>query len=200
MRLVSQNGWSIVPKHNSFLYHKIDGEGKEIGYFRYSFDNISEIDEDIYSEGKFGIGYKNILKHFEDNAVVPSSIKLEDGSTIVTEYKDSYIHKFDKIGNLVWVNDSMGEYNNIYGLAYQKGYLWCLYPNSNVIKKFSLDTFEEVTSIGGIIDGIFNLPENAVVYNDKLYVCDMGNHRICTIDLNTNKVKEYLKFNSLDNS
>lgn len=136
MRLVFQNGWSIVPKDNSFLYHEMDEKGKEIGYFRYSFDNISEIDKDIYSEDKFGIGYKNILKHFEDDAVVPSSIKLEDGSTIVTEYKDSYIHKFDKIGNLVWVNDSIGQYNNIYGLAYQKGYLWCLYPASNVIKNF----------------------------------------------------------------
>jgi hypothetical protein len=38
------------------------------------------------------------------------------------------------------------------------------------------------------------LPEDAIVYDDKLYVCDMGNRRICIVDLNTNEVKEYLKF------
>ena len=52
MRLVSKDGWSIVPQDNSFLY-------------------------------------------YEDDVVIPSSIRLEYGSIIVTEYENSNIHKFD---------------------------------------------------------------------------------------------------------
>lgn len=196
MRLISKNGWSIVPKGNSFLYYEMGDRGEEIGYFRYSFDNISEIDKDTYSEGKYGLGYRNILKYFEGDAVAPSSIRLEEGAIIVKEFKDSYIYKFDEKGELLWINASMGEYNSIYGLAYQEESLWCVYPTSNEIKKFSLNTFKEEISIGEpVIDGIFSFPEFAIAYGNKLYVCDMGNYRICIIDLNTNEVKEYLKFN-----
>ena len=195
MRLISVDGWAIVPQDNSFLYYEMNYQGDEIGYFRYTFDNIVKIDKDTYSEGKYGKGYKSILGYFEDDAVIPSSIKMEDGSIIVTEYKNSAIHKFDGNGNLVWVSDSMCKYDIIYGLAYQRDFLWCVYPSSNMIKKFSLNTFKEEITIGEIVNGPLNYPESAIVYGDRLYVCDMQNYRICIIDLNTNELSEYLKFN-----
>ena len=195
MKLVSKYGWSIVPKDNSFLYYEMNYKGDEIGYFRYTFDNIVQIDKDNYAEWKYGIGYKSILEYFADDAVVTSSIKLEDGSNIVTEYKDSNIHKFNGTGNLVWVNESMSEYGSIYSLAYQKDFLWCVYPTLNMMKKFSLNTFKEEIVIGELVNGPFNYPEFAITYGDRLYVCDMGNCRICIIDLNTYEVSEYLKFN-----
>ena len=64
-----------------------------------------------------------------------------------------------------------------------------------MIKKFSLNTFKEEISIGQLEKGPFELPEFTIVYEDKLYVCDMGNYRICIIDLKTNEVREYLRFN-----
>ncbi|GAA0716417.1 hypothetical protein GCM10008905_00830 [Clostridium malenominatum] len=195
MKLISKYGWSIVPEDNSFLYYDMNNGGEQIGYFKCLFDNIVNIDEDTYSRCKYGVGYKNILKYFKNDVVGPSSVKLEDGSIIVTEYIDSYIHKFDRNGNLVWINESTGDYNNIYSIAYQKDFLWCVYPTVNMIKKFSLNTFREEKSIGEIINGPFNFPEFAIAYGDSLYVCDMGNCRICIIDLNTNEVTEYLKFN-----
>jgi len=195
MKLVSKDGWAIVPQDNSFLYYEMNSKGDEIGYFRYSFDNIVEIDKDTYSEGKYGIGYKSVVEYFEDDAVIPSSIRLEYGSIIVTEYKNSSIHKFDGNGNLIWVNESMGEYDSIYSLAYPKDFFWCVYPTSNMIKKFSLNTFKEEISIGELVNGTFNYPEFAIAYGDRLYVCDMQNYRICIIDLNTNELSEYLKFN-----
>ena len=64
MKLVSKYGWSIVPKDNSFLYYEMNYKGDEIGYFRYTFDNIVQIDKDNYAEWKYGIGYKSILEYF----------------------------------------------------------------------------------------------------------------------------------------
>lgn len=46
MRLVSKNGWSIVPQNDSFLFYEMNDSGKEIGYFRYSFINDSVIEID----------------------------------------------------------------------------------------------------------------------------------------------------------
>lgn len=195
MELVSKKGWSIVNKDDSFLYYEMTDRGEDIGYFSYSFGNIKKINKDTYSKEKFGIGYKNILKYFDNNVALRSYATMEDGSIVVTEFKDSYIYKFDKNGNLIWVNDSMGKYDSIYSIAYHKDFLWCVYPVSSMIKKFSLNNFEEEISIGERTNGIFNYPESAIVYNGKLYVCDMGNYRICTVDLATNKVEEYLKFN-----
>ncbi|MFT8349138.1 hypothetical protein [Clostridium saccharoperbutylacetonicum] len=121
MKLISKYGWSIVPQGNSFLYYEMNSKGEEIGYFRYSFENsIVKIDKDTYSKCKYGNGYKNILKYFENDAVVPSSIMCGDGTVIVTEFKDSYIHMFDRNDNLIWINESMGSYNNIYSLAYER--------------------------------------------------------------------------------
>lgn len=195
MRLISKHGWSIVPEDNSFSYYEMGDKGAEIGYFRYSFNNIIAIDKDTYSKSKYGKGYKNVLSYFNDNPVSPSSISLEDDSFIVTEFMNSYIHKFDENGNLIWINKSMGKHDNIYGLAYEKGFLWCAYPTSNMIKKFSLNTFNEEISIGELVNSPFSYPEFAIAYGNSLYVCDMGNHRICLVDFNTNEVKEYLKFN-----
>lgn len=134
------------------------------------------------------------MKYFQDDSVSPTLVKLEDGSIIVTEFKDSYIHRFDKNGKLMWI-DSVGENGNIYSLAYQNNYLWCVYPNSNELKKFSLDSFREEHQSGSLTNGIFNYPEFAIVYGEMLYVCDMGNCRICDIDLDSYEVSEYLKFN-----
>lgn len=196
MKLISIDGWSIVPEVNGFLYYEMNDRGDEIGYFRYSFDNIIvEIDKNTYCEGKYGIAYKKILNYFEDDELSPSTTSVDGGSIIVTEFKDSHIHKFDGSGNLVWIDVSMGQYNNIYSLAYQKDFLWCVYPTSNMIKKFSLNSFKEELSIDEFLDETFNFPEFAIAYGDRLYVCDMGNCRICIIDLNTNEVSEYLKFN-----
>lgn len=195
MKLVSKKGWSIVPKRDSFLYYEMTDKGEDIGYFSYSFSSITRISKNSYCKEKFGIGYQNILRYFDNKAALQSYTTTEDGSIIATEFKDSYIHKFDKDGNLLWINDSMGEYDSIYSVAYQKDFLWCVYPVSSTIKKFSLNTFEEVLSIGERENGIFSYPESAIVYDDKVYVCDMGNYRICTVDLHTNEIKEYLKFN-----
>lgn len=194
MKLISQKGWSIVPKDNSFLYYEMNDRGEDIGYFRYSLGRVIEINKDTYSREKFGLGYKNILKFFDNIPTLPSYVIMEDNSIITAEFKDSYIYKFDKNGNLLWINNSMGEYDSIYSIAYNNGFLWCVYPVSNIIKKFSLNTFQEVLSIGERQNGIFSYPEFAIVYDDILYVCEMGNYRICTVDLAQNEVKEYLKF------
>ncbi len=85
-------------------------------------------------------------------------------------------------------------FDTVYGFAVYEDLIWVAYPTRNTIKCYNLKTYKELYSIGDIGGTLFNLPESIYFYDELLYVCDMGNQRICTIDPKSKVIGSYKVF------
>lgn len=166
-------------------------------YYRYNKLRIESITKEEYSIYEYGINYIDIIKYF-GNRPTQRSIG-NDGSLYLCFFRESKIYKFGKNGSLIRIYKTMGCYDTIYDIVVENNSIWCAYPTSHTIKRFSLETeeLEVVVSEGSIGDDngtIFCYPESIVKYKNNLYVADMGNKRVCKINLDSYEVQEYLKF------
>lgn len=197
MKLISKNViHSFV--QGDYLYF-IEEVKNSIKYYRYGKDTIEDILESEYYSKFYGTNYKKIIYYFGNSPTQRSF--GEDGSLYVCFFQESKIYKFDNHGSLNRVYESMGCYDTIYDILIEGNSIWCAYPTSHTIKRFFLETEElEVVVSEGTIGGdrgtIFCYPETITRFQNDIYVADMGNKRICKVDLSSYKTKEYLKFES----
>ena len=192
MQLIDRGGCNIMLDGDSILFYRQE----EKKYIRYSLFAMDDIDEGYYLQVKFGKAYKKVSSRFGDKKIKDAnSAILPDGSVLVSFYQDSVIHKYDLQGELLWKNEDAGKWDTIYDIAVEDNFVWCAYPTSNTIKRFSLDTFREDVSLGGWEEKIFNYPETINVYSDSLFVCDMGSKRIIKVKLSSHKIEEHMHFN-----
>jgi hypothetical protein len=127
-------------------------------------------------------------------------IKLNNGEYISCLFQDSQIYLHDKNGNII-KEYNIGHFNTgfdqIYSIALDKNNnLWVVEPSDHYVGEFSLDTEKELFRVGGNFEKpeIFNYPEQARSFEDFMYIADMGNKRICKININTKEITEYLSF------
>jgi len=92
----------------------------------------------------------------------------------------------------------MGQVDTVYDIAVYGNSIWCAYPASHSVKRFSLeDGSLEVSISDGEIGmdrgSLFCYPESLTLLENMLYVSDMGNERVCRINLDTLEVETYLE-------
>jgi len=92
----------------------------------------------------------------------------------------------------------MEQVDAVYDIAVYGDSIWCAYPTSHTVKRFSLEdgSLEVSVSDGGIgMDrgSLFCYPESLTLLENMLYVSDMGNERVCRINLDTLEVETYLE-------
>lgn len=168
-------------------------------FFKHDLKKVKKIHQDTYLNCRFGPAYKKIAAHYGlDCCIDLSAAKCKDGSIITNYYQDSFVYSFDNKGNILWKKEDMF-FDTIYSLAVKEYSLWCAYPTNHTIICYSLETFQEVKSIGGgePLGGqaeMFNLPEDIFINGNTMYVSDMGNHRVCQIDLTTDNIQTYHTF------
>jgi len=175
---------------------KVEFDTKYYKYNKLRIESITKTDYFIY---RYGIYYNNVIEHFGNNTTARSL--GNDGSLYLCYFVESKIYKFDKKGLLIRIYETMGCYDTIYDIVVENNSIWCAYPTSHTIKRFSLETeeLEVVVSEGSIGDyngTIFCYPETIIQYGNNLYVADMGNKRVCKVNLDNYEVEEYLKFDS----
>ena len=170
-------------------------------FFEYDFNTKNEIDPEEYFKLRFGSAYRAVLKHYglSTSLSLLSGI-LEDGSVITHFFQNSWFYKFNNEGKMVWKTEKIGNFDTVYAIAIERNSIWCAFPTNHTIKRYSLETFEEEVSIGdeepwSFKAEVFDHPEDVYINRDTLYVSDMGNKRVCKVDLKTYEVTEYLKFN-----
>lgn len=195
MKLVSKSVINSFTDEEYLYFHTKDNI--HTGYYRYNKSRIDNITKEEYSIYQYGINYNDIINHF-GNRPIQRSIG-NDGSLYLCFFQESKIYKFNKNGSLIRIYEAMGCYDTIYDIVVENNSIWCAYPTSHTIKRFSLETeeLEVVVSEGSCGDDngtIFCYPESIVKYKNNLYVADMGNKRVCKINLDSYEVEEYLKF------
>ncbi|AZB42036.1 hypothetical protein CEF21_06870 [Bacillus sp. FJAT-42376] len=166
-------------------------------FFVHDFSVQKQISEDEYWTACYGTAYPKILQQFGVGKALDASwAKLDDGSVLIHYYQDDDIYRFNKNGEIMMKTD-LG-FDTIYSLAIQGGSFWCAYPTNHTIKRYSLETFAEEASIGdqepwSFKAEIFDHPEHVFVKGNHLFVSDMGNRRVCRVDLSSFEVEDYLK-------
>ena len=188
MHLISLEGWCIA-FDSDFIYYIGNSNPKDDTYFKTDLQTTQKISGGEYLKVKCGI---------EKVGLVPFAeyIKFGNGEFLYSLFSDGIIYKYDRLAKRINEYPDIGS-DTIYSITLDKNSkLWIACPTSNYIGQFSLETQEEIFKIGGYYGDmdVFNLQEEVRYFDNFIYVSDMGNKRICQIDIHTKEANEYLKF------
>lgn len=185
----------VLFSERRYLYFATSDSRDSMKYMKYRVV-IEAITHDEFYKAYYGEHYERIMVYFQEWS--SSRSISQDGSIYVCYYQDSIIYKFDSEGSLVRKYEEMGQVNTIYDIVVYGDSIWCAYPTSHTVKKFSLGDGSLEASISegdiGMDSGtIFSYPESLTLQGNILYVSDTGNRRVCRVDLDTLVVDTHLK-------
>ncbi len=193
MKLISKKGFDFFCSDNFVFFIDRDENDKD-KFFKTDLDKLSEISIEEYTNIKFGKSWRSL------DSAYTECIHLDNGEYLTCIFDESIIFHHDIDGNKI-KKYNIGQFNNgfdnIYGITLDRnGKLWIVQPTSHYIGQFSLDTEEELFRIGGDFENpdTFDHPEQVRAFGDFVFVCDMGNNRICQINIDTKELTEYKKF------
>ena len=180
---------------NKDLYYSVSDDYGNREYRKYRGE-IEEITEEEYFKAFYGELYEPMVARFKDRST--SRCWDQEGSLYVCYYQESVIYKFDRSGSLMRTYEEMGQVDTVYDIAVYGDSIWCAYPTSHTVKRFSLeDGSLEVSISDGEIGmdrgSLFCYPESLTLLGNMLYVSDMGNEKVCRINLDTLEVETYLE-------
>lgn len=194
MKLISDGAFSVFCTDDLVYFIKRKPENHHDEFYKTDLNELEKIDLEEYAHIKFGNAWKTIHSPYTE------CIKLKNGQFITCHFEASIIYLHDQSGKKI--NEfNIGRFDNgfdtIYSIALDKdNALWIAQPTSHYVGQFSLETNEELFRIGGDFENpeTFDHPEEVRIYDEFAYICDMGNSRICRINIQNKELEEYLKF------
>jgi len=192
MRKLVGFGAGLVAVGPDLLFVESRRQGYQ--YWRYSLptDSLSAATQDKYFAAKFGLLADAVRVVFGENPWVEGA-RLDDGSLLAVFYQDSRVHKFNARGEVEWTWDN--PYGDaIYSISCDGSRFWCAYPSGQCIRAFSLESREELATLGGEDQEVFSYPEQVVAQDGVLFVVEMGNRRIRIVDAETLAMTTYRTF------
>jgi len=193
MKLISKKGFDFVCKEDYIFFIERD-ENHEDKFFKTDLNKLFEISKDEYTTIKFGKTWSTL------ESVYTECVQLANGEYLTCIFHDSTIIHHDIHGNKIQ-NYNIGHFDTGFDITYsidldKNGNLWIAQPTSHFVGLFSLEAEEELFSIGGDHENpqVFNHPEQVRVFGNYVFVSDMGNKRICKINVDTKELAEYKIF------
>lgn len=194
MKLISDGAFSIYCTEDLIFFIRRNPENHHDEFYKTDLTSLIRIELEEYAINKFGNSWKTI------HSVYTNCIKLSDGQFITCHFEASIIYLHDQNGKKI-KEFNIGRLDNgfdtIYSIALDNNKrLWLTQPTSHYVGQFSLETEEELFSIGGDLEIAepFDHPEEVIIYDGFVYICDMGNNRICRMDIANKEIMEYMKF------
>lgn len=200
MQLIASDPMAVFESNGKVYFCTIGKQDAVDCYFCFDGTHISVIDLQVFNMERYGKHFDKIIKLYQEWDCWAYG---KDGSVFVCSYRkvpfDSKVYQFDKNGVLSSQYDEMGKIDSIYDIQVEGTSIWCVYPTSHTIKRFSLVNGREEITISegnpGLDRGsIFCFPESISIQENIMYVSDMGNKRICAVDLDTYVTSTYREF------
>ena len=194
MKLISDGAFSVYCTDNLIYFIRKNPENHHDEFYKSDLNGLEMIEVEEYTHAKFGNAWKTVHSAYTE------CIKLKDGQFITCHFQASIIYLHDQSGKKI-KEFNIGRLDNGFDTTYSialdnENRLWLTQPTSHYVGQFSLETEKELFSIGGDFEKpeSFDHPEEVRIYGDFAYICDMGNKRICRININNYEFEEYLKF------
>ncbi len=121
---------------NKDLYYSVSDDYGNSEYRKYRGE-IEEITEEEYFKAFYRELYEPMVARFGDRST--SRCWDQDGSLYVCYYQESVIYKFDRSGSLLRKYEEMEQVDAVYDIAVYGDSIWCAYPTSHTVKRFSLE-------------------------------------------------------------
>lgn len=186
MKRISQDGHGIVVREKCLYYMEGDT------FHKYDFEQATEISREAYLLQKYGVQNKYW------NHVSYEVVHLKTGHFITVFYQDNIVRYHASDGQVLkelpMIQSPYG--TGIYGMTLDANdKLWIAVPAEHYIGQFDIETGEELFSINGeeLEPTIFDHPEYVTAIGDKVYIADMGNQRILSIDIQNYERSDFEK-------
>jgi len=193
MKLISKTGFHFFCSGNFMFFIDRDKKDQDI-FFKTNLNAFAEISKDEYMRNKFGETCKTIESAYTE------CIHLANGEYLTCIVPGSTIIHYSNNGKKI-KEYGIGHFETGFDLTYsisldKNGKLWIAQPMSHYVGQFELDTENELFRIGGDYENpdTFDYPEQVRAFGDFVYVCDMGNSRICKINIDTKELTAYKKY------
>ena len=193
MKLISKKGFDFFC-NTDFVFFIDRDENYQDVFFKTDLKNVIEISKNEYANIKFGKTWKTLESTYTE------CIQLANGEYLTCIFFDSIIIRHDTEGKKIKeynIGHFETGFDTTYSIAIDKNEnLWIAQPTSHYVGQFSIDTEKELFRIGGDYQkpDIFDHPEQVRIFGDFVFVSDMGNKRICKINIYTKELVEYKMF------
>ncbi len=164
----------------------------------YTFDKskiVKKVDAEYFANAVVGENYKKIEQ------VLPSKVhnycitKSKNGETYFCTEQEGIIYGFDVFGNsiLQW-NVEIGEGHSINYIEFQEPhFLWLAFPTGQTVTQVNLTNKQEAYKIGEYSweddHDLLSYPESIFIKNNILFIPNMGNKKLYTVDLQTKNIE-----------
>ena len=148
---------------------------------------IFESSQKEYLEVKFGVNYAKFQNYFDTELIQCTGNKNSIDECAICFYQESVIRFFAENGDLIWELQNKN-FSDIYDICINDQFLWVTYPVENIILKYSLKDKVYITEYSENL----NYPESLSLYNDNIYVSNMGNKNV--LQIRDNKLYQQKEF------
>lgn len=194
MHCISSHGYDlhVTNSHIVFRERRALPQQRDLedAFWKYDLNLLTPIDQTTYYQVKFGQHFTHILRVCEREP--PSVAWGLDGSIAVCDFASDPIRLFDSTGRLksiLTLRQTVWSSTSIYALALTEQHIWLALPTEDVVLALTY-TGDVVHTLAKI----FSYPESLTRINTSLYVCDMGNRRLCMIDFVTLQITVIAQF------
>ena len=187
MKQLSTDGYDLIPDTNGGIFWK----NTHWDYFRWkAIGEVDRIPQSEYLSAKFWPNYEKILPFLEDED--EHAVKTKDWGVVCCGYRNFYFQWFDEHGSLVQRREDIW-FDSIYGFCVDPDStdIWYVIPTFDCVEIYS---FLENRVIFSNREKDFDSPEDVYYDCGKIYVSDMGNHRIAIFDAKTKELENSIRF------
>jgi hypothetical protein len=197
MKFIAGGAFSIVVnKDSSYVYFICrDKLNHHDRFYKTDLDSTLEVSIEEYAQIKFGNAWRTIHSAYTE------CVRLDNEEYLTCFFQSSVILRHNQDGMKIHtygIAPIQTGFDTIYSITVDGGNnLWLTQPSCHYIGQYDLNTEKLLFKIGGDEGNPepFNFPEQVRAYAGYVYISDMGNQRVCKLDITTKELTIHLTFN-----
>ena len=189
---------NITPFKKGFVFagRGTAEDGRLVANF-YGYDAVNDkfthIKKSVFLKVKFGYEYEDIAKQLGD--YVSCDVGILNDNKVMAVFPNGEYNIFNTDGTVNVSSQLTYHGSPVSDIAVDGAYIWCAVPGENAIIKYSPRDGRILLRVGGGETTAFERPCAVTLIGSTLYICNQASHKIRTLNIQTNSVRDYRVFN-----
>lgn len=197
MQKIVDSVFDIIAFSNGIIYTRkkmLENGSARVSFHGYDIKRMQStpVTKSVYLLNKYGPEYKKIAEQLGDYVSCAADITPQKEVVVVFPGGEAGI--FSPKGNMAWSSDLLYHNCEIQGAVCDERQIWSVVPEMNCVVSYSVSHKKFSMRIGSGDPATFDKPVWVSRYDDELFVCCEGSHKVRTVNLKDFSVNDFRIF------
>lgn len=197
MQKIVDSVYDIIAFSNGIIFTKkrvLENGSVKVNFYGYDIKRMQRtpVTKSVYLLNKYGSEYKKIAEQLGDYVSCDADVFSTKQAVVV--YPSGETGLFSPDGNMVWSSDLAYQGGEISGVVCDGRQFWSVVPENNCVVSYSISHKKFSMRIGSKDSTSFDNPVSISKYDNELFICNSGSHKVRTINLNDYSVNDFRIF------